>query len=279
MISIVTVCHNSASRLGGYVASFLECHASLAGKGDFEFIFIENSGDISTQEHAATLRQAGFAVTVKMTENHGFGAGCNEGVALANGETIAFINPDVLFQTSLVPLVQSFAGNRWGTALQISRERGVNTFDLRPEYRTLLTDLARPHRWMHRCAPLLRFAYPVGSLLVVCRSAFEAVGGFDERFFLYYEEVELSRRLNEKFGRPRFCRDVKILHEGGASNPSVDFMLREEARSLILYSEIIGKPDLPHRRLATMRVLARLRPSLAVRADYLAQALAERRGV
>ncbi|WP_308910402.1 glycosyltransferase family 2 protein [Pseudokordiimonas caeni] len=278
MISVVTVCHNSASRLDGYVASFLDHHASLAGRDVFEFIFIENSGDISTEDHAEALRQAGFTVTVKMAENRGFGAGCNEGVALAKGETIAFINPDVAFQTSLAPLAESFAGNRWGTALQISHERGVNTFDLRPEYRTLLTDLARPHRWMHRCPPLLRFAYPVGSLFVVSRAAFDAVGGFDERFFLYYEEVELSRRLVEKFGPPLFCRDVKILHEGGASNPSVDFMLREEARSLILYSEIIGKPDLPHRRLATMQVLARLRPSLAVRVDYLAKALAERRG-
>ncbi|WP_323810802.1 glycosyltransferase family 2 protein [Sphingobium baderi] len=275
MISIVTVCHNSRELLPGYVSSFLKHHTQQEIRPDIEFVLIENSGDDRTEEFAQNLRKAGFPTKVKMTENRGFGAGCNEGVALAQGDLVVLINPDLTFLTPLTPLKEAFRGNAWGTAIQHNGNRGINALDLRPEYRNFLTELTQIYRWLYRLQPLYRFAYPVGSFLVVCRTAFETVGGFDERFFLYYEEAELSRRLFSRFGSPQLCNSVEVLHEGGGTQLSSDFMMREEARSMVLYGKIIGKPALARKRLSSLRLLARLRPSFMNRTTYLEAALRE----
>ncbi|MBM2294570.1 glycosyltransferase family 2 protein [Sulfitobacter pseudonitzschiae] len=273
MISVVTICHNSYDLLKHYSASFLEHHTSQEDRENIEIILVENSGDARTEEHARRLREAGFSTKVKMTENRGFGAGCNEGVAIADGELVVLVNPDIIFLTSLSSLEQAFGADDWGTAIQHNGDRGINALDLRPEYRSMLSEVARIYRWLYRWKPLYRFAYPVGSLFVVSRVAFDAVGGFDERFFLYYEEAELSRRLVAQFGPPKFCRSVEVLHEGGGTQPSSEFMMREEARSMVLYANIIGQPNLAQRRLAGLRQLARLRPALATRAAFLERAL------
>ncbi|UTH46203.1 glycosyltransferase family 2 protein [Loktanella salsilacus] len=273
MISVVTVCHNSYDLLNNYIGSFLEHHIGAEDRENIEIVLVENSGDARTEEHARRFREAGFTAKVKMTENRGFGAGCNEGVAIADGELIVLINPDIVFLTSLSSLEQAFGEDDWGTAIQHNGDRGINALDLRPEYRSMLSEVARIYRWLYRWKPLYRFAYPVGSLFVVSRVAFSAVGGFDERFFLYYEEAELSRRLVARFGPPKFCRSVEVLHEGGGTQPSSDFMMREEARSMVLYADIIGQPKLAQRRLASLRQLARLRPALTTRVAFLEKAM------
>lgn len=275
MISIITVCHNSNALLDQYVSSFLAHHDRPEDRETIEFVLVENSADERTETHASHLREAGFSAQVKMTENRGFGAGCNEGVALASGELVVLVNPDIVFTSSLVPLDAAFSSEAWGTVLQQNPGRGLNVLDLRPEHRSLLSEVTQIYRWLYLLRPLYRFAYPVGSFFVVPTAHFAAVGGFDERFFLYYEEAELSRRLTARFGPPRLCRDVTVLHEAGGTQPSSDFMLREEARGMVLYARIIGKPGLARRRLTTLRLLARLRSSLTARAEALERALQE----
>lgn len=259
--------------MSNYVSSFLNHHTNQKIRSEIEFIFVENSNDSKTDEFAQVLREAGFSTKVKMTDNRGFGAGCNEGVALAKGDIVVLVNPDVTFLTPLSPLKEAFQGNTWGTVVQYNSNRGVNALDLRPEYRNFLTEAVRIYSWLYRWRLLYRFAYPVGSFFVVSRAAFQAVGGFDERFFLYYEEAELSRRLVSRFGPPRLCAAVEVIHEGGGSQPSTEFMMREEARSMVLYGTIIGDPALAQRRLLSLRLLARLRPSVIGRIAYLEAAL------
>lgn len=275
MISIVTVCHNSGTLLAKYVQTFLTHHDSDEARAQFEFVLVENSGDAATQEHARKLEQHGFAAKFLQTENWGFGAGCNAGAALASGELLAFVNPDIEFAGSLAPLAGFFSTARWGGVLQAHGKMLTSPLSLRPEYRNLMTELAMVRRWLHWIKPLYTYAYPSGSFFVVPKDAFDAVGRFDERFFLYQEEVELSRRLVAHLGPPRICRDVTVQHEGGATQPSKDFMLRHEAISTVLYGQIIGDPGLARRRLGTLRMLRHLIPINAKRAAHLEQAISE----
>ncbi|MEQ8771971.1 MAG: hypothetical protein RIC51_03925, partial [Erythrobacter sp.] len=235
----------------------------------------ENSGDTRTGQHADRLREAGFCVTLEYTENHGFGAGCNAGAARASGDLLAFVNPDIEFLAPIGGLEGHFLPDRWGGPRQKSGTKLSAPLTLRPEYRNLLTDIAMTRRWLHLFRPLYRFTYPNGAFFVVPRHAFEEVGGFDERFFLYLEEVELSRRLAEKLGPPSVCHEIEVRHEGGATMPGRNEMLAYEARSVVLYARIIGDGDLPARRLRTLRATGRLSPFNARRADHLAKAIEE----
>ena len=210
-----------------YVASFLEYNDASALDDKFEFVIIENSGDKLIEEHAQTLRDRGFTAKVEMTENRGFGAACNEGAALASGQLLVFVNPDIQFLTDLSPLEEFFNETRWGTIAQKRDAKSVYAFDLLPEFRNLATELVRVFRVAHRWEFLRRISYPIGSFFVVPRAEFLALEGFDERFFLYYEEAELSRRLQDRLGPPIYCNAVSILHEAFGTQSSADVRAKQ----------------------------------------------------
>ena len=275
MISIITVAHRSYDLLTAYVDSFLEHNARYAGQGRFEFILIENSGDARIAEHVARLEAAGFAARYEMTENHGFGTGCNAGAALAQGDLLVFANPDMRFTSNLGALEGAFGKNRWGTVAQTDESGRIHALDLLPEHRSLATELLRIYRYTHRMSWLYRFCYTVGSFMIVPRHVFRELDGFDERFFLYYEEAELSRRLQARLGAPLFLPGISILHEafGTQGGGGSDFTYEQEAISMVKYGQIISQPNLPRRRLRMLLRLSRLSGSAGVRAGFLERAI------
>ena len=275
MISFVTVCHNSGRLLPDYVASFLEHNAALANSGKVEFILVENSGDLSTEAVTAELRDQGFAAQVTMVENRGFGSGCNAGARLTQGRLLVFANPDIRFLTPIIDIDTVFAADQWGTIRQMREDKLVCAFDLLPEYRSLVTELLRPFRYLHKLPRLAKYCYPVGSFMIVPREAFLTVGGFNERFFLYYEEAELSRRLTARFGPPKYGDGVSILHEGFGTQSSIDFTLREEARGLVTYCHVTGQPELVEARLRTLKRLSQFSGVAVTRIRCLERAIQE----
>jgi len=228
-------------------------------KGEaIEFILVENSGDTRIEAHASQLRSAGFATKVIYTENHGFGAGCNRGAEIATGKILAFVNPDVEFRTSIADLEHCFEREKWGTVYQVDRKGRAFCFDLLPEHQNVFTMGISAFRFFHRILPLIgNFLFPVGSFFVADRDIFHRVGRFDERFFLYYEEAELARRLQARVGRPGFCRDIEIYHAGLGTQPTTDFAFRHEIKGLITYCEVTEQPLVFSKRLRALRTLSR----------------------
>ena len=273
MISIITVCHNSSALMPDYLSSFLAHNKDNAGKDDIEFIFVENSGDSGTEAFAAELQGHDFRARTIYVENHGFGAGCNSGAKLARGELLVFANPDIRFVSNLTPIEVHFDKHSWGTIRQTDSNGLTHAFDLLPEHRSVFTELARPFKYLHWFPPLYRFCYPVGSFMIIPRAAFEKEGGFDERFFLYYEEAELSRRLHALLGPPKYCSDMSILHEAFGTQSNRDFTFREEARGMVTYARVTGQPHLAECRLRTLRCLAALSPISAKRIPFLLDAI------
>ncbi|MDV7144336.1 hypothetical protein R3X27_16770 [Tropicimonas sp. TH_r6] len=273
MISVVTVSHKSYDLLSDYVESFLTHHSGRDALVQIEFVFIENSGDERIAEHACRLREAGFATRWELSENRGFGAGCNLGAALASGELLVFANPDMRFMSNICGLKAVFGTSKWGTVAQTGEDGKIYAFDLLPEYRSVLTELLRVYRFCHRLKALHRYVYPVGSFMVVPHAAFEATGGFDERFFLYYEEAELSRRLQGALGPPVLLPTIKIHHQAFGTQGSSDFTYEQEAMSMVTYGDVIGHPDLARRRLRMLQRLSFLSTAAGERAAFLERAI------
>ena len=76
-----------------------------------------------------------------------------------------------------------------------------------------------------------------GAALFVRKESFEAAGGFDERFFLYFEDMDLCSRVRSMGQRVAFYPEVVIRHLGGASSTSGHLQKREFYRSQRLYFE------------------------------------------
>ncbi|MCA1824448.1 MAG: glycosyltransferase family 2 protein, partial [Mycobacteriales bacterium] len=107
-----------------------------------------------------------------------------------------------------------------------------------------------------------------GSCLLLRRSAFAAVGGFDAAYFMYFEDLDLCRRLGRAGWRSIYVPSAVVRHVGGhATSRTPRAMLRAHHRSAYRYlaREYAGPRWLPVRAVLAVGLAARYLLSLAVR--------------
>lgn len=240
-LSIVTVTHNSARHIPDYVESFLISGSGREG-AEIEFVIVENSGHPEIDGAFDPLRRAGFRVRLIEVPNRGFGHACNAGAAVAAGATLVFVNPDLQFIDPIDPIDRADRPV-WGTVTQIGDGSQEHAFDVFEEEKSLLGSLRTAYRgvtpndvrWRDRI-------FPSGAFFIIDRALFLAAGGFDERFFMYYEEAELSRRVQGLAGPPLYFRDIRVTHKAFGSAANLSSMITHETRGLLTYAAVTGKP-------------------------------------
>jgi N-acetylglucosaminyl-diphospho-decaprenol L-rhamnosyltransferase len=151
----------------------------------------DNGPDAATlplAEQAAADAGIPFRRDVCRTDNCGFAAGCNALAAGSAAEQLLFLNPDALLVR--VPADLRAAGRVVGAQV-VDREGTVLHTSGRG--RTLRDEMAL--RWLRRTPPPPSGrGYVSGVALLVDREVFARLGGFDEAYFMYYEDVDLGRR-------------------------------------------------------------------------------------
>lgn len=185
--------------------------------------------------------QTAGVTLVRRDRNGGFGANVNSGAAAATGDLLLVLNSDLeIGPTFVADLVAAAAP--WQPCVAgpaIVRPDGEPDFTGRhfPRVRHQTAEWLVPlARWRHtrvlheavghdtRAVPgrILPVDWLVGAAILVPTAEFRAVGGFDERFFMNAEEVDLQRRLRDR-GLPRvYCGSVHVIHEGGGSSGDGD---------------------------------------------------------
>jgi len=169
--------------------------------------------------------------------NLGYGAAANLGARRASGDVILVANPDITIGSQAVRALAA-AAMQPGVALAAPRFVSPNGRLIRsahvrdPGLLVTLQELSAPFAALMKRvdsewhATLLRHdehdqardvAHVLGALVAVRASAFRAVGGFDERFFLYREETDLCRRLRQAGWRIRHEPSVTAVHVGEGS--------------------------------------------------------------
>jgi len=247
-VSVIIVSYNSAARLP-------RCLASLAGAD--EIIVVDNASCDGSADVAAELG----AKVIESGANIGFGAGCNRGAAIATGDYFLFLNPDAsLTNGSLKALRQAALtypdAAAFGARLEGEGEAARIQFQ---SYIEAQTRLHAPASAMPRGECCVGFLS--GAALMVQRQSFEAVGGFDERIFLYYEDDDLCYRLR-RLGRALiFVPEAEVMHaRGQSSRRTIGGSYRRAfsmARSRIYICEKYGLPPdtAAHLRKALLRTL------------------------
>lgn len=173
---------------------------------------------------------------VRRDRNGGFGSAVNTGAHVANGDLLLILNSDVTlpanFLTTLVRAAQAFQPAlvapriRYRGAAEVTGRRFPRA---RHQWFEAFGPFQRFHRrpWWNRFAGLevhsleretAAVDWIAGVAMLLPRTAFEEVGGFDEGFFMYAEEVDLQARLR-KIGLPSLLvAAVTIDHVGGGSS-------------------------------------------------------------
>ena len=196
----------------------LDC-ASRIADADARVIIVDNGSTDGTRE---TFEARGLTV-VRFDEGVGFAQACNAGAAAGDSPLVLFLNSDVLARPGALRVLLDALDARVDAVAAGGRLVDPGTDDTQPAY----APQRYPGVWtlVARVTGLERLSgdgvdpallaergtieceQPAGACLLVRRDVFAAVGGFDERFWFWYEDVDLARRLHE--------RGV-LLHVGGA---------------------------------------------------------------
>jgi GT2 family glycosyltransferase/glycosyltransferase involved in cell wall biosynthesis len=180
-----------------------------------EVVVVDNaSGDGSAD---AIRASAPWVTVVEAPENLGFAGGCNLGAAVARGDYLAFLNsdakPDERWITAAIetfeaqPDVAAVASKvlDWDGKLVDFIDAGLTWFGkgYKPFVGQTAGTLGRREKDV---------LFGTGSAMLVRRQVFEALGGFDERFFMFYEDVDFGWRLNLRGWRFRYQPASVVYH-------------------------------------------------------------------
>ena len=162
--------------------------------------------------------------------NLGFGAASNRAVRASSAEIILFLNSDAVPAGGAIPrLLAAFRDPEVAIAApKLVLPTGQPQIDATGQFPTFDVLLRRSNR---RAAE--RIDWVSGAALAVRRSAFESVGGFDERYHMYLEDVVLCERIGSE--RIRLVEDAFVVHAGGGSSESTFRRQVRYARSQRLY--------------------------------------------
>ncbi|MGB6228873.1 MAG: glycosyltransferase family 2 protein [Litorimonas sp.] len=204
---------------------------------DFEAFIVDNG---STDDSIAALPEldARFVV-IEAGKNLGFAAANNLAAAQARGEWIVALNPDAFAQAGwLAALRRAVNRHPFVTMLgsiQIMAER-PDLFDGTGDELSVF-GVAYRARHGHAVRTLTEdfpVFGPCAAAAAYRRDAFEAVGGFDERFFCYHEDVDLALKLRRHGGRAVQVHDAVVHHVGsGLTGKASDFAVYHGTRNRI----------------------------------------------
>lgn len=234
---------------------------------DFEVIVVDNGSSDGSIETARASAQP-FAL-VDPGGNVGFAAGNNRGAERARGEWLALLNPDAYADPDwLERLLAAAARYPWADAfgsLQIDAAAPERLDGAGDVFHALGVPYRGHFGWPIGARPTAdgeTFA-PCAAAALYRRSTFLALGGFDERFFCYGEDVDLGFRLRLSGGRVIQVADAVVHHEGsGISGRQSDFTIYYGNRNRVwlAFKNMPGAlywPLLPFQIAATLVLLAR----------------------
>ena len=190
--SVIIVGYNSRIDLERCLPGLLASAAS-----DVEIIVVDNaSQDGSAGEIQAKFPEVHLIISQR---NQGYGGANNLGARQARGRSLVFLNPDTIVQPGwLEPLVAALeAGSPanlvTSKVLLMDDPRRINTCgnNVHISGLTLCRGMGRP---VHEFDRSVEVSAVSGAAFAMPRTLFDALGGFDERFFMYMEDTDLSMR-------------------------------------------------------------------------------------
>jgi GT2 family glycosyltransferase len=241
-VAIIIVSYNSARQLGACLQSvFSECRRVTQ-----EVIVLDNGSSDGT---VALVRDR-FPQVKLLTPgtNLGFAAGVNLAARHARADYLLLLNPDTVLLDRATDVIVKFArahprhglyGGRTfkpdGT-LEPSSCWGLPSLWSLAAFASGLSTLAPRNRWLDpeslggwKRDTIREVGVVTGCFLLVRNEVWRQLGGFDERYFMYGEDIDLAIRARAAGWSPVICPDARLVHEVGQSSAT------PAAKMLLLY--------------------------------------------
>lgn len=234
-LDIVIVNWNTGEQIRDCVQSIAD--AAQTGFALQQLFVVDNASSDGSMEGLAHVDVPLNAII--NLQNRGFATACNQGARAGNAEYILFLNPDTqLFADSLhrpIAFMQREENQQIGICgIHLIDDDGEPTIAAArfPTMRVLLGKMSGLSKVLPKIFPThmmdateLTESQPVdqiiGAYFLMRRSVYELCNGFDERFFVYFEEVDLALRAKEAGFDSYYFADVTAYHKGGGATDAV----------------------------------------------------------
>lgn len=243
-VSIILVNYNGADVL----PSCLKSLERFLLKENCEIILVDNASTDGSPNLVA--EKFPFVKLIKLTKNLGFGAGNNAGAKVAKGEFLFLLNTDTILTSNILPhlielmYVRSDVGiigpkllNPDGS-LQISFSpaiciKGESQARKMHHYAQKKSNLKLIEREYQEIKEL---DIVVGAAFFIRANLFHQLGGFDENFFMYFEESDLCQRVQNLGYKILYTPHISLIHiKGHTIKKLADAMAVEYRRSQLYY--------------------------------------------
>lgn len=208
--SVVTVTYNSAEDIRA-----MWDHGQALGR--VEWIVVDNA---SNDDSAEAARTAGASRVISLPKNVGFGSANNVGLGVARGRYVLFANPDLAVDyddlASLADHIDEIGGLVAPQLLNLDGTPQPNGRGFPTIWNKIGNHLRRDEHSEYRLWAGITERRPVcfaiGAALAGARAEFDRLGGWDESFFVYYEDSDICMREWLTGGRVTVVGDVRWVH-------------------------------------------------------------------
>jgi N-acetylglucosaminyl-diphospho-decaprenol L-rhamnosyltransferase len=241
-VDVVVVSYNSRETLR-------DCVGSLAGTPGVRVTVVDNGSTDGSLESLAGLP----VHTIVSGRNGGFGFGCNIGWRAGRAPYVLFLNPDARLEPAALATLGAVLDRDAGVGIVGPRilDADGSLVPSQRRYQRVGSTWAQA-LFLHRVIRRARWANEIikdpgrygdpadaewlsGACLLMRRTVLDALGGFDEDFFLYCEDMDLCARARAAGARVRYEPGAVVHHEGGHSAPRTS-LFAVLARSRMRYA-------------------------------------------
>ena len=233
-VSVIIVNYNTLQMTSDCVDSIFEMTRGIS----FEVILIDNASTDGSKDHFCKDNRIIYQYS---DVNLGFGKANNKGVDIAKGRNVVFLNPDTILINNALKILSDYLDSRekvgaCGGNLYDGSGHPVISFERC--FPSILSEVdrclkgylfkiifGRNYKFNHT-DKVLNVAYIVGADLMVKKSILNDIGAFDKRFFMYYEEVELCKRIFDSGYKIVNVPSAMITHLEGQSSKETDRVTR-----------------------------------------------------
>lgn len=246
LVSIIVVNWNSGLQLRDCIDSI-----SRHGGGLVEQVIVVDNGSMDGSD--ASVKDMPNVTLIRTGANLGFGKACNLGAQQAKSPYLLFLNPDAALYADTLPKAVAFmeapANSRVGICGVQLRDEAGHVSRSCARFPSALGFVAHavgvdrlfPRRghfmaeWDH--VQTRQVDHVIGAFFLVRRELFNALHGFDERFFVYLEDLDFSYRAHQAGWRSVYLTDTQAFHAGGGTSNQVKARrLFYSLRSRLLYA-------------------------------------------
>lgn len=224
-LSIIIVNYRSWKRLSACLHSIEQ-----QGLQDLEVIVVDNfSNDGEGESFAAKFPKVKW---IMQNTNGGFAQACNKGAAHPNGNWLLFLNPDTILNTPVLkPLLEKAEQETEWKLIGIRQlnDAGKDThphgvflkwWNVWPPFRSL-ERLIKGRQFSKQYFSTAPVSFPdwiSGAFVLIRKNDFQELGGWDESFWMYYEDMDLSKRAADKGWKRVMYNELVCVHSHGGSS-------------------------------------------------------------